>query len=129
MWDSYEDLRPTAFENTMWVSSNPEISFYIAEKEPENIYGQVIINGVEKKLKFFFNRGVSVYIYIYNEETNEYTICLKGTCEFDVDMCVVKIDKKCDSLFTGKYETIVFNKLNPTDNYGFIAYSYCVRRN
>ena len=103
------------FPETKWVSEDPDIWFIIESGQEDEVYGEICpgeikINGEAKKITVSF-RGFSTAVHFYELDSDGNAIdYLRGTCKFYSDKLVVKVTKKSDELYGGKYKTITFVK-------------------
>lgn len=115
------DKEPCNYPGTRWVSEEPNMWFEVPEDGNEDeIKGILVLPEGEMEI----NVGFAVwrdYMYINGQayviwdeyETGGFLgeiIYSNGDCEYSPDECVVTINPEEDTLFEGKYETIVFKR-------------------
>ena len=115
-WDPYSDKRPFDYGDAQWVCEELPIYFTVDTEEEEYYYpkGKIEIDGVIYPCEFFFihktnELGINVY---KTEDLSPDNLLgeIDGDCDFFPDTLVFHIDKKWDTIFDGKYETLTFYK-------------------
>ena len=123
-WKPNYENEPSNMYGTRWVSENPDIWFEVPEEKVEDgsYYGILSIEDSEMKIKVSFGYFAAEMTIVQwegmeLESGEEYTPVLetdvplaKGECDYQPDKCIVTIYPEEDTLFNGKYETIVFVK-------------------
>lgn len=115
MWDPYSNERPFDYENAKWVCEDPYIYFNV-DKTEEYYYphGEIQFNDSTYPCKFYFihqTNELQVVVYKTDNFLTENIIGeIDGECDFSSNALVFHIDKKRDTIFDGKYDTMKFYK-------------------
>ena len=111
-WHSFR--HPYQFEDSVWVCSDPEITYYVVgsvDEESSYDYAVTVIDGQNTVLDFEF-RSTTIAVYKQREDgTCSSKIFLLGDCRYSKNKFTVKIVKEYDELFNGKYEELEFNRI------------------
>lgn len=102
--------RPFDYPPAKWVSKSPDVWFIVNSPEKDSEYfkpqGYLNLNGESINIVANFDYNVSVYFH--RKDHVDDPVLFGGTCEFFSDKMVIKVDKKNDNLFKGKYDKITF---------------------
>lgn len=107
--DFYSGKRPYDYGKATWVCESPSVWFIVNSFEDDEnfIYpkGEVAIGNKTIKFTLSFGHGKEASFVNENDE-----VILLGTCKFSSEKLVITVDKKTDTLFNGRYDTITFIK-------------------
>lgn len=105
--DFYSGKRPYDYGEATWVCESPNAWFIVnSVEEDENfIYpkGEITIGNKTIKFTLSFGHGKGASFVDENDD-----VILLGTCKFSPEKLIITVDKKTDTLFNGKYDTITF---------------------
>ena len=94
--DVYAGKRPPEYDNTKWVSEDPDIYFEINDKYQyitgNSTYGQIFINGIVTEIIISFDYGAGIEfrpISAYDGAINADIWLFKGDCKFSKDKLIV----------------------------------------
>ena len=109
--------RPPDYGDSVWICEEPKITYTVKMKYDEEEKMDVpesnavtYIDGNEVFLDFGFI-GNTIRIYqLESIESKEYIgeTFLNGTCKFSETKFTIKVDTESDTLFSGKYDELVF---------------------
>lgn len=106
--------RPYFYGDAKWVSDDPDIFFVVDNSMEDSTYlrGEVIYNGEIRLCAFsFIDNTDQVYVCIIDDIDKPYPdpgiAWLSGMCRFSENKLEITVDKD-DTLFNGKYETLMF---------------------
>ncbi len=103
--------RPYDYENSVWISSEPDSKFYIASNNV-NPYGYIKFESKKVHIILVFDHGNRVAICkksnIYKYEYSFQDALFIGICKFYPNKLIVKVDR--DFVFNGLYDEIIFVK-------------------
>ena len=109
----YSEERPFNYPPAKWVSESPTVYFIVSEDDYKKsssvekyLDGQLNLEEQSIELRVRFNPAC----WVYFEDKNK-IVKFDGQCKFKPDQLIVKIDKKTDKLFGGKYKYIMFKRM------------------
>lgn len=114
--DMNSGKRPSDYENTKWVSQNPNIYFEVSDDFSEttgtNTYGKITVGEMSTEITVLFDYGNGVIFRELSSGTGSQI--LEGTCTFSNDKLIVKVDNYEEAWFDS-IDEITFIK-HPLDN-------------
>jgi hypothetical protein len=111
--DTYAFSRPTAYKETRWVSTDPNIYFEVSEKYDSLTFGELTTNDTIVEMEVLFNMGRRVdfrYLPDEKEIVSSYkdALVFSGECKFGKDKLVVDILSNDAGLLTDDVTQITF---------------------
>ena len=107
--DRYYGRRPNDYDNTKWVSSEPDIWFTVQDRK---CAGEITIDGVAAEIWVMFDFGHRVSFSpprTPENELNYYNYFLfDGTCKFSKDKLIVTIDRNRKRFLDDTIKEIIF---------------------
>ena len=109
--DFYYDKRPNNYDNTKWVSSDPDIWFTVNKNE---CFGEITIDGVTMETQIFFDFGTGVDFKHLRTLENQFDYYkddyyyFRGSCKFDEYKLVVTITDNSKGLLDDSIKKITF---------------------
>ncbi len=115
-FDPYHGKRPWDYGSAKWVCEDPKawVEVDVESEEFDFPKGEVIIN--DRPIKFrlcFIHQTNQVFFQITEKTSNSifYEVPeFSGECTFAPDKLVIKVDKDSDTVFSGKYDELVFTR-------------------
>ncbi len=114
--DPYANKQPWNFKNSVWVCSEPYITYGIDPNSIET--ASTIIDGKEIIFDLCFNAN-RVDAWKYKEQGGEKVgdeILFSGTCSYSETEFIIKVDVDSDVLFKGEYQELVFTRQEEKNN-------------
>ncbi|MBP3923094.1 MAG: hypothetical protein J6D27_09015 [Ruminiclostridium sp.] len=119
---------PLWHHESEWECTNPDITFFVYEepKDENSSYwpsGVIEYQGEQYYFTLEFDYLRTIYFVPSEKDTmkkKHYCVPEKlyfsGICIYSEDQFTVEIDKNTDSIFDGKYDTILFTKVEAEQN-------------
>ena len=107
--DFYYDKRPNNYDNTKWVSSDPDIWFTVNKNE---CIGEITIDGITTEIAVIFDFGMGVDFSLSLIPTNhiekEEYFLFGGSCKFNEKKLVVTVNANSKGFLDDSIKKITF---------------------
>lgn len=102
--------RPTDYENTRWVSENPDVYFEVSDDFNDitgtNTYGKIKLENETCEIVVYFDYGRSMVI----KNLNDNNVLFRGIYDLKDDKLTIEVNYFCKEIFEKSMNEVIFVK-------------------